>query len=162
MKKIILLLFTTTAVLSLVALKPSPSARPVLDAREDSLAGDRAKFTKEIMDGIKGREKMSADSVFKNVKIFKGKPAEQLLKVMENGWSKALGVSCNHCHDIKDWANTTKHDHEISVEMVDMMAKINNDMLKTMLSYSKKEKKPTISCMTCHNGATHPGRPNRK
>jgi len=162
MKKIIILLFATTAVMSLVALKPSTSRPNVVDAREDSLAADRAKFVKEIMDGIKGKEKSAADSVFKNVKIFKGKPAEQLLKVMENGWSKALGVSCNHCHNVKDWASTEKHDYEIAVDMVEMTTKINNDMLKTMASYSKRERKPSIGCMTCHNGAAHPGRPNRR
>ncbi len=161
MTKLIASLFALTAFLSLAALTPSAPAITI-DGREDSIAAERAKYTKQIFESIKGKEKMSADSVFKNVKIFKGKPAEQLLKVMENGWSKALGVGCNHCHNVNDWASEEIHDHAIAKDMVGMTSKINDEMLKPMPSYEKRQRKPSINCMTCHNGASHPGRPNRK
>ena len=37
----------------------------------DSIADERAKFVAEVMESIKGKEKMPADSVFKNIKMFK-------------------------------------------------------------------------------------------
>lgn len=161
MNKIIITLFALTAVLSLVALKPTAAPSTVLmDAREDSLVADRAKYTKEILESIKGKEKMAADSVFKNVKIFKGKPAEQLLRVMETGWSKALGVGCNHCHNVKDFAEE-KGDYKIAVEMVAMTNTINEDLIKKMKSYAGRQRVPTVNCSTCHRGESHPGRPNR-
>lgn len=163
MKKAILSLFAITAVVSLVALRPSTSA-PVStkDAREDSLAADRAKFVKQIKEAIAGKEKMPAEQVFKNIKIFKGRPAEQLLGIMENGWSKNLGVSCGHCHNINDFASEEKPDHAVAGQMVAMVGKINDELLATMPAYASKERKPRIGCSTCHRGEAHPGRPNRR
>jgi hypothetical protein len=157
MKKVIASLFALTAIVSFMAISPSPTTNTI-DGKEDSLAADRAKYSKEVMESIKGKEKMAADSVFKNVKIFKGRPAEQLVRIMENGWSKALGVSCGHCHNEKDWASEEKHDRAIAVDMVAMTGKINDDLLKNMPAYASKTRKPTINCMTCHNGEAHPGR----
>jgi Photosynthetic reaction centre cytochrome C subunit len=160
MKKIITTLFFLTAVASLIALRPASAPKNAADAREDSLVIVRAKYAKEVMESIKGKEKMAADSVFKNVKIFKGKPAEQLVKVMETGWSRALGVGCNHCHNVNDWASEEIKDHGIAREMVDLTAK-NNDLIKSMKSYAGRQRMPTVQCMTCHNGQAHAGRQAR-
>ncbi len=158
MKKWILGLFVLTAVVSLSALKPSLSRQALLDAKEDSLAADRAKYVKEVMDAIKGKEKTAADSVFKNIKLFKGRPAEQVLRIMEGGWSKALGVSCAHCHNVKDWASDEKKDKALTLEMAEMTGKINNDLLKNLKAFAGKPRTPTVNCMTCHRGEAHPGR----
>lgn len=160
MKKWITALFGLTAIVSLVALTPSPSSTKSADPREDSLAADRAKYAKMVKEAIAGKEKTNAEDVFKNIKIFKGRPAEQVIGIMENGWSKALGVSCNHCHDVKDWASESKGDHAIAREMVAMVGKINDDLIATMPSYATKERKPRVGCTTCHRGESHPGRPN--
>ena len=78
----------------------------------DSIADERAKFVAEVMESIKGKEKMPADSVFKNIKMFKGMPAERLLGIMDKGWGNALGVSCNHCHNTKDWSSEEKKEKQ--------------------------------------------------
>ncbi len=160
MKKWITALFALTAVVSLVALTPSPNNSQAADAREDSLAADRAKYAKMVKEAIAGKEKNNAEDVFKNIKIFKGRPAEQVIGIMENGWSKALGVSCNHCHNVNDWASEEKHDHAIARDMVAMVGKINDDVIAALPSYASKERKPRIGCTTCHRGEAHPGRPN--
>lgn len=160
MKKWITALFAITAVVSLVALTPSPSSTKSADPREDSLAADRAKYTKLVKDAIAGKEKMPAEEVFKNIKLFKGQPAEAVLGIMENRWSKTLGVSCNHCHNVNDWASEEKHDHQIAREMVAMVGKINDDLIATMPSYATRDRKPRVGCNTCHRGEAHPGRPN--
>jgi len=162
MKKTIIALFALTAIVSLVALKPSSTApKSAADLREDSLAADRAKYTKLIKEAIAGKEKMKASEVFKNIKIFKEQTAEQMLGIMETRWSKTLGVSCSHCHNTKDFASEEKHDHQVARDMVAMVGKINDDLLATMPAYATKDKKPRIGCSTCHRGEAHPGRPNR-
>ena len=40
--------------------------------KDDSLETDRMKYMNEVMASIKGKEKMRADSVFKNLKVIKG------------------------------------------------------------------------------------------
>jgi Photosynthetic reaction centre cytochrome C subunit len=163
MKKWIISLFALTAVVSLVAITPaSKMPKSAADLRDDSLVADRAKHIKAIKEAIAGKEKMNAEEVFKNIKIFKGRPAEQVLGTMENGWSKALGVSCSHCHNTNDWASEEKHDHEIARQMVGMTGKINDEVLAALPAYAQKERKPRIGCSTCHRGEAHPGRPNKR
>ena len=64
-------------VFTLSALKPEP---PIADDQaQDSLAMDRAKHLKQLRESIKGQGKRPADSVFKNIKTFKGVPAGRML-----------------------------------------------------------------------------------
>ncbi|MFN8358137.1 MAG: c-type cytochrome [Spirosomataceae bacterium] len=156
MKKWIGGLFVLTAVWSLSAL--TPAHRTALDAREDSLAADRAKYSQEVMAAIKGKENKPADSVFKNIQVLKGLPAEQVVSIMETNWSKALGVSCAHCHNVKDWASDEKKDKFLTVEMVQMTNTINDNLIKNMKTYAGRQRTPKVSCMTCHRGEAHPMR----
>jgi hypothetical protein len=75
---------------------------------------------------------------------------------MSNGWSRALGVGCNHCHNVNDWASEEKPDKELAREMAKMTGTINNDMLKKMEGVSKRA---NINCNTCHRGQKHPNPP---
>ena len=43
---------------------------------------------------IAGKEKLPANQVFKNVKLLGDIPAGRLLRIMDMGYSQALGVSC--------------------------------------------------------------------
>ena len=52
----------------------------------------------ELAKQIAGKEDQPAETVFKNIKILTGVPAGNLLKIMQIGYSRALGVSCSHCH----------------------------------------------------------------
>src|ERR1051325_1594373 len=76
------------------------SARRVRDslnaARRDSGAA-------MVLRSIAGRENQPAESVFKNIKIFKGVPAGRLVNIMNNGFGRSLGVSCGFCHVPGKW-----------------------------------------------------------
>src|SRR5690349_15577806 len=87
---------TTTAVASPTAAAPSHA---------DSIAAERTRFAQEVLAMIKGRENVPAESVFTNLKVLGGFPAVNLVRAMDQGWSKALGVSCTHCHVPGDWSN---------------------------------------------------------
>lgn len=119
----------------------------------DSIADERAKFVAEVMEQIKGKEKMPADSVFKNIKMFKTMPAERLITMMDKGWGNALGVNCTHCHNPKDWSSEDKEDKQLAREMATMTTKINNDLLKKIEGLEKAN----INCNTCHRGQKKPG-----
>src|ERR1051325_3923135 len=84
---------------------------------DDSLEADRMKYMNEVMASIKGKEKMRADSVFKNLKVIKGESsisAEHLLWMMNWGWSAELGVSCSHCHVIGKWESDSLETKDIA------------------------------------------------
>lgn len=129
-----------------------------LAAIEDSLDADRLKYMNEVLASIKGKEKMEADSVFKNLKVIKGRSsisAEHLLWMMNWGWSKELGISCSYCHDVKNWASDTLPAKNIARGMWNMRVQINREILPriTGLNY---ENNPAVSCITCHRGKPVP------
>ena len=120
-------------------------------AINDSLERDRAKYTAIINEKIKGKEKMIVDSVFSNLKVLGGFPAENLVFAM-NSWSRALGVSCGHCHNTNNFAEDEKQKKEISRQMVEMGNMI-SQKLKTINGLSDR---PIVNCTTCHRGDLKP------
>lgn len=120
-------------------------------AINDSLERDRAKYTAIINEKIKGKEKMIVDSVFSNLKVLGGFPAENLVLAM-NSWSRALGVSCGHCHNTNNFAEDEKQKKEISRQMVEMGNMI-SQKLKTINGLSDR---PIVNCTTCHRGDLKP------
>jgi hypothetical protein len=129
-----------------------------VSANEDSLEADRMKYMNEVMESIKGREKLPADSVFKNLKVITGQSnisAEHLLWMMNWGWSAELGVSCSHCHVIGKWESDSLATKDIARGMWNMRVKINSEILPgiTGMNYDKD---PAVSCITCHRGKPIP------
>jgi hypothetical protein len=125
---------------------------------EDSLETDRLKYMNEVLASIKGREKMEADSVFKNLKVIKGKSsisAEHLLWMMNWGWSKELGISCSYCHDVKNWASDALPAKNIARGMWNMRVRINSEILPAITGRDY-ENDPAVSCITCHRGQPVP------
>lgn len=116
---------------------------------------DFEKSRKEWLDkvaiSIKGKETKQVDSVFTNLKVLGGFEAENLLFAMD-AWSKALGVSCNHCHNTSDFASDEKENKLISREMVVMGIGI-SEKLKSIKGLSAK---PIVNCITCHRGQLKP------
>lgn len=125
---------------------------------EDSLEANRLKYMNAVLESIKGKEHLPADSVFKNLKVIKGASsisAEHLLWMMNWGWSAELGVSCNHCHVIGKWESDSLQTKDIARGMWQMRVKINNEILPgiTGRNYNKE---PAVSCITCHRGKAIP------
>jgi hypothetical protein len=69
-------------------------------SRTDARGADSERLLRRIRAGIAGREHEPAGRVFTNIRlaIFKRIPAEDLLDVMDGGYSRALDVNCTHCH----------------------------------------------------------------
>lgn len=116
-----------------------------------SLEEDRNRYVSQINQYIKGKEQVIVDSVFKNLKVLGGFPAENLVFAME-AWSRALGVSCGHCHDTHDFSLDVKDKKQIARDMVTMGNTISSQ-LKSIQGLSER---PRVNCYSCHRGELKP------
>lgn len=151
MKKIFAMFLIAATIIFLTSFENKYNSQPENIAFNDSLEKDRAKFTAIINESIKGKEKMIVDSVFSNLKVLGGFPAENLVFAM-NSWSRALGVSCGHCHNTNNFADDEKQKKEIARQMVEMGNTI-SQRLKTIKGLSER---PIVNCITCHRGELKP------
>jgi photosynthetic reaction center cytochrome c subunit len=91
-----------------------------------------------------------AEEQFKNIKVLKGIPAEQIFPAMQF-ITASLGVDCEFCH-VRDGQHMVfdKDDKKPKLaarKMIEMMNAINEDNFK-----GERE----VTCNTCHRGAAHP------
>jgi photosynthetic reaction center cytochrome c subunit len=115
---------------------------------------DQAQALADLRKTIAGRENKPAGEVFKNIQMLKAMPAGRLLRVMELGYAKSLGVNCTHCHVAGEWEKEDKPTKQITRDMMAMVAVINNDQLKKIKNLKSPD--PVINCTTCHRGQTKP------
>ena len=115
---------------------------------------DQAQALENLRKTIAGQENKPAEEVFKNIQMFKGMPAGRLLRVMELGYARSLGVNCTHCHVADAWDKEDKPTKQIAREMNAMVAVINNDQLKKIKNL--KGPNSIVNCTTCHRGQTKP------
>lgn len=97
-----------------------------------------------------------------NLKVLPKKLShEQVEKIMRN-WSQALGVRCNFCHvrnaetNRMDFASDAKIEKEMARRMFKMTGKINSKFFKAKKDSLGLIMQTGVSCVTCHNGKTHP------
>lgn len=83
---------------------------------------------------------------------------EELEKIMK-GFNVSLGVKCGYCHapaktDPKklDFSSDEKPEKNTARGMMRMTAKIN----KKYFDHGGAQQPAAITCITCHNGNTHP------
>jgi hypothetical protein len=81
-------------------------------------------------------------------------PHDRLMAVMQ-GFTKALGVKCSHCHvgeqGKMDFASEAKKEKQIARSMMLMVKRINEQ------DFAVKDWKDTkVTCYTCHRGAVKP------
>ena len=119
--------------------------------------GVNERLRKQLTDRIKGRENDPAEQVFKNVQIpwLKTVPAARFLGIMDEGYSRALGVSCTHCHVEEDFASDDKRQKRAAREMARMHRMI-NEQLGKMEHLETPATERSINCATCHRGAVSP------
>lgn len=115
---------------------------------------DQAQALAELRTSIAGKENEPAEKVFKNIQLLKGVPAGRLLRVMELGYARSLGVTCTHCHVPGAWEKDDKPTKQIAREMAAMVSAINNQYLKQIKNL--KSDNPVVNCTTCHRGQTKP------
>jgi hypothetical protein len=121
---------------------------------QDAKPFDQAQKLAELRKKIAGQENKPAEEVFKNIQILKGMPVERLLKVMEVGYSRSLGVNCTHCHIVDQWEKDDKPTKQVARDMILMTRAINTDYLKKIKNL--KSESPAVNCTTCHRGQTKP------
>jgi len=128
------------------------SARRVRDsltsARRDSAEAN-------VLRSIAGRENQPAESVFKNIKIFKGVPAGRLVDIMNHGFGRSLGVSCGFCHVVGKWDLDDKEEKNTARLMFAMVQTINRDYI-SKVPRDSGGRQPMVGCFTCHRGEPRP------
>jgi hypothetical protein len=133
---------------------PSVVRHPVSDPQVQSTNDT---FVAAVLARIHGHEKEPASKVFKNIQLpwFKNLVAEDLLSIMNGGYSRALGVTCTHCHDELDFASDDKRPKRAAREMAEMHKMI-NERLTTMKELAPRPDERSINCMACHRGELDP------
>lgn len=115
---------------------------------------DQAQALAELQRAIAGKEDLPATEVFKNITQYKGATAGRLLRIMEFGFSRGLGVTCTHCHVAGEWDREDKATKQTARDMSKMMTTINAELLKKIPNL--KSTNPAVNCTTCHRGQTRP------
>lgn len=119
----------------------------------DSLDAAKKMYVDELSITIKGRENLPSDSVYGDIQMFKEMPAGKLLEVMNYGFSRALGVGCDHCHNTQDFASNEIPAKQIAREMMKMSGEIREMVSKIQ---EIKNEKASVTCYTCHRGEVIP------
>lgn len=88
----------------------------------------------------------TADQVFKNIQVFKGKPANELRPTMDF-IASSLGVHCSFCHNTADFSSDAKPTKRRARQMVEMVYAVNKS------TFGGREE---VNCYTCHRGSPHP------
>ena len=140
-------------VLSLALGAVLPLSGPQSTSPQDPAAEQR-QHLQELTKQIAGQENKPAEEVFKNIQLLKGMPAGRLLRVMEMGYARSLGVTCTHCHSAGQWDKEDKPAKQIAREMAALTRTLNSELLKKIKGL--KSETPTVNCTTCHRGQTKP------
>jgi hypothetical protein len=130
---------------------PTPPAQPAANPNQET--NDR--FAKQVAEAIAGHENEPAEQVFKNIQALKGVPAGRLVRIMNMGYSRALGVACTHCHVEQDFSSDDKRPKRAAREMM-AMNKMINERLRTLQNLEGKPEEKFVSCTTCHRGQVDP------
>src|SRR5436190_21786657 len=79
-------------------------------------------FAAKMLKSIAGHESEPAEQVFMDIRIerLKQVPAAQFLTIMNQGYAKALGVTCTHCHVETDFSSDEKRPKRAAREMAAM------------------------------------------
>lgn len=107
----------------------------------------------ELLASIAGKENRPAGEVFKNVKLLKDVPAARFLRIMDQGYNRALGAGCDHCHVEDLWESDDKRAKRAAREMIVMVNNINGQLEK-MQEIDNTD--PAVNCTTCHRGYVKP------
>ena len=106
-----------------------------------------------VLRSIAGRENAPAESVFKNIRAMRGMPAGRLVRVMNMGFGRSLGVGCAHCHVSGGWDKDDKPQKEVTRGMMRLVTTVNGELTKLQ---GLKSERPVVNCTTCHRGQIKP------
>ena len=124
-------------------------------AQGPSVQDTNDRTVKDFMARIAGHETDPAERVFKNVQWLKGVPAATFLEIMNRGYSRALGVTCTHCHVETDFASDEKRQKKAAREMQVLHSNI-NEQLRKLQHLDIDADRRAINCAACHRGSIDP------
>ena len=135
-------------------LPPAPTAPA---HQEPSTQEINDAFVRQISRQIAGHEQEPSGQVFKNIQVdfLKRVPAARFLLIMNEGYSRALGVTCKHCHVEDDFSSDDKRPKRCARDMALMHFDINQRLAK-MQNLAQNPNGHFINCSTCHRGAIDP------
>jgi hypothetical protein len=135
---------------------PQPSSPPAqAEPGKRSIQEINDGFVQKISKQIAGHEQEPAAKVFKNIHIMPNAPAARFLLIMNLGYSRALGVTCTHCHVEEDFSSDDKRPKRAAREMAAMHRSINEQLAK-MQNLEASPQGHFINCSTCHRGNVDP------
>lgn len=82
-----------------------------------------------------------------NLQVLPKSMSKKEVKKLMKTWAKALGVKCEHCHNMDDMAEDGPK-KEKARQMLRMVNETNGTYLKKY--------KARVTCMTCHQGSKKP------
>ncbi len=88
----------------------------------------------------------NSEEVFKNIRVLKGVPSDQLIPAMQF-MASSLGVECTYCHLEGHFEKDEKKPKETARKMMQMMFALNSD------SFGGKRE---VTCYSCHRGSPDP------
>jgi hypothetical protein len=91
-----------------------------------------------------GTQPQLAEERFKNIQIFKGQPAPNVMRAMQF-FTRSLGVECSFCHVPHQMDKDDKDEKKFARTMYQIVQYAN-----------KSIGKPKVSCYTCHAGHQEP------
>lgn len=91
---------------------------------------------------------------WKNLQVLPKSMSKDELKAYMKAQAKALGVECDHCHEVPDMASDKNENKKIARKMMQMTAEINDKWIKGMKDADKNK----VTCGTCHQGKEEPPR----
>jgi Photosynthetic reaction centre cytochrome C subunit len=125
-------------------------------ARRDSINADRQRLADSLLTTIAGRENEPAGQVFKNVKLLKDMPAKQFVEAMNDDYAKAIGRSCDFCHERNDYASDERKEKATARIMIALEDSLNNAPEYLPQLKDRRGTWPHIECVTCHRGMNEP------
>ena len=139
------------------AAAPPPAATTPPPVPSNQELNDRVE--RDLAERLAGRGDEPAGQVFKNVQIdwLKTVPARRFLVIMNFGYSRALGVTCAHCHVEQDFSSDDKRPKRAAREMAVMHHGINSQ-LRNMKNLDLPPDDRNINCFTCHRGKINPNK----
>jgi hypothetical protein len=122
---------------------------------------DTARATRETqlrraLAEIKGKEALPAESVYREIRMMTGVPAGRLLRIMDLGYGRSLGVTCTFCHVEDQWDREDSTRKQVARDMSAMVHAINDTLLRRIEGLRGKPEPPIVNCTTCHRGQTKP------
>jgi hypothetical protein len=148
-------LFTVAAAVIASASVPRNDHVTVRAGPTDTIADARSRMAQVMLDSLGTRGSLPAESIWTDLKTnLKRVPARNLIAIMNLGYGRSLGVTCNFCHVPGHYDREDSTWKQVAREMVAMDAKINQELLAPIPNL--KGPNPIINCTTCHRGQVKP------